>query len=164
MKTNLSLTRQHQEAFAILRTNLGRLNLPPELVDELIECHVAVVFEKGALAFCEGNADGMLACILSGFVNVYCSVGDGNRTLVRVAGPGEVIGYPDYVDEKGRHARLFEAQVASKCTLALFSRDHLEQMLIGQPKEVLISIVMTLNTFWSDNVRFFATLLNLPFL
>ena len=163
MKTNLSQTRQHQEAFSILRTNLSRLNLPQELVDELIECHVAVVFEKGALAFCEGNADGMLACILSGFVNVYCPVGDGNRTLVRVAGPGEVIGYPDYVDEKGRHARLFEAQVASRCTLALFSRDHLEQLLISQPKEVLISIVMSLNTFWSDNVRFFATLLNLPF-
>ena len=163
MKTNLSISRQHHEAFSILRTNLMRLNLPQELVDELIECHVAVVFEKGALAFCEGNADGMLACILSGFVNVYCPVGDGNRTLVRVAGPGEVIGYPDYVDEKGRRARLFEAQVASRCTLALFSRDHLEQMLVDQPKDVLISIVMTLNTFWSDNVRFFATLLSLPF-
>ena len=163
MKTNLSISRQHHEAFSILRTNLMRLNLPQELVDELIECHVAVVFEKGALAFCEGNADGMLACILSGFVNVYCPVGDGNRTLVRVAGPGEVIGYPDYIDEKGRRARLFEAQVASRCTLALFSRDHLEQMLVDQPKDVLISIVMTLNTFWSDNVRFFATLLSLPF-
>jgi CRP/FNR family cyclic AMP-dependent transcriptional regulator len=163
MKTNLSISRQNHEAFSILRTNLSRLNLPQELVDELIECHVAVVFEKGALAFCEGNADGMLACILSGFVNVYCPVGDGNRTLVRVAGPGEVIGYPDYIDEKGRRARLFEAQVASRCTLALFSRDHLEQMLIDQPKDVLISIVMTLNTFWSDNVRFFATLLSLPF-
>jgi len=163
MKTNLNLTRQHQEAFSILRTNLSSSNLPHELVDELIECHIAVVFEKGALAFCEGNADGMLACILSGFVNVYCPVGDGNRTLVRVAGPGEVIGYPDYVDEKGRRARLFEAQVASKCTLGLFSRDHLEQLLIGQPKEVLISFIMTLNTFWSNNVRFFATLLNLPF-
>jgi CRP/FNR family transcriptional regulator, cyclic AMP receptor protein len=163
MKTNLSLSRQHQEAFAILRTNLNHLNLPLELVDELIERHVAVVFEKGALAFCEGNADGMLACVLSGYVNVYCSVGDGNRTLVRVAGPGEVIGYSDYVDEKGRHARLFEAQVASKCTLALFSRDHVVQLLAGLPKDVLISIVLTLNTFWSDNLRFFATLLNLPF-
>ena len=163
MKTNLSLSRQHQEAFAILRTNLKRLNLPLELVDELIERHVAVVFEKGALAFSEGNADGMLACVLSGYVNVYCSVGDGNRTLVRVAGPGEVIGYSDYIDEKGRHARLFEAQVASKCTLALFSRDHVVQLLTGLPKDVLISIVATLNTFWSDDLRFFATLLNLPF-
>ena len=71
-----------------------------DLVEELIERHIAVSFEKGALAFCEGNTDGMLGCILSGYVNVYCPVVDGNRTLVRLAGPGEVIGFPDYVDEK----------------------------------------------------------------
>ena len=65
------------------------------------------------MAFCEGNSDGMIACILSGYVKVYCPVGDGNRTLVRLAGPGEIIGYSDYVDEKGRSARLFEVQAAS---------------------------------------------------
>src|SRR6267154_4798900 len=136
MKTNLS--RQHEEAFTILRSDLTHLNLPMELADELIEHHIAIVFEKGALAFCEGNADGMLACILSGYVNVYCPVGDGNRTLVRIAGPGEVIGYPEYIDEKGRHARMFEAQVVSKCTLALFSRDHVERLLKDLPPDVLI--------------------------
>src|SRR5882757_4403717 len=161
MKTNLS--RQHEEAFTILRSNLTHLNLPMELADELIEHHIAIVFEKGALAFGEGNADGMLACILSGYVNVYCPIGDGNRTLVRMAGPGELIGYADYVDEKGRRARLFEAQVASKCTLALFSRDHIARLLSGLPTNVLISIIASLNTFWSENVRLFATLLNLPF-
>ena len=161
MKTSLS--RQHEEAFAILRSGLGRLNLPVDLVDELIERHIAVAFEKGALAFCEGNTDGMLACILSGYVNVYCPVGDGNRTLVRMAGPGEIIGYPDYVDEKGRHARMFEAQVASKCTLALFSRDHIARLLAGLPPEAMITVIASLNTFWSENLRRFATLLNLPF-
>ena len=161
MKTNLN--RQREEVFTILRASLSRLNLPMDLVEELIERHIAVSFEKGALAFCEGNTDGMLGCILSGYVNVYCPVGDGNRTLVRMAGPGEVIGYPDYVDEKGRHARMFEAQVASKCTLALFSRDHVTRLLAGLPADALVSILAALNTFWSENLRFFTTLLNLPF-
>jgi CRP/FNR family transcriptional regulator, cyclic AMP receptor protein len=160
MKTNL--IRQHEEAFNVLRSNLSRLSLPLVLVDELIDRHIAVVFEKGAMAFCEGNVDGMLACILSGYVNVYCPVGDGNRTLVRMAGPGEVIGYPDYIDEKGRHARLFEAQVASKCTLALFSRDHVTRLLRELATDVLISVLVSLNTHWSENLRYFATLLNLP--
>ena len=161
MRTNSG--RQHEEGFAILRTSLSRLNLPLDLVDELIERHIAVVFEKGALAFCEGNTDGMIACILNGYVKVYCPVGDGNRTLVRLAGPGEIIGYSDYVDEKGRNARLFEVQVASKCTLALFSRDHVARLLADLPSESLISILAALNTFWSENLRFFTTLLNLPF-
>ena len=161
MKTNSS--RQHEEGFAILRTGLSRLNLPLDLVDELIERHIAVVFEKGAMAFCEGNTDGMIACILNGYVKVYCPVGDGNRTLVRLAGPGEIIGYSDYVDERGRNARLFEVQVATKCTLALFSRDHVFRLLADLPRENLVSILAALNTFWSENLRFFTTLLNLPF-
>jgi CRP/FNR family cyclic AMP-dependent transcriptional regulator len=161
MRTNLS--RQHEEAFTILRTRLGGLNLPVDLVDELIDRHIAVSFEKGALAFCEGNTDGMFACVLSGYVNVYCPVGDGNRTLVRIAGPGEIIGYSDYIDEKGRHARMFEAQVATKCTLALFSRDHITRLLAGLPPDALVSIVASLNTFWSENLRRFAILLNLSF-
>jgi CRP-like cAMP-binding protein len=160
MKTNSS--RQHEEALSMLRMSLGRF-LHQEMVEELIERHIAVNFEKGAMAFCEGNADGMLACVLSGYVNVYCAVGDGNRTLVRLAGPGEVIGYADYLDEKGRHARMFEAQIASKCTLALFSRDHIVRLLSTLPPDALISVISSLNTFWSENLRYFATLLNLPF-
>ncbi len=140
MKKNL--IRQHEAAFAILRTSLSHLNLPKDLVDELIERHIAVAFEKGELALGEGNTDGMLACILSGYVNVYYSLGDWNRTVVRMAGPGEVIGYPDYIDEKGRQARLFEAEVASKCTLALFSRQHVASLLAGLPADALISILL----------------------
>ena len=154
---------QHHDALTVLRTSLGRLNLPVDLIEELIERHIAVSFEKGALAFCEGNIDGMLACILSGYVYVYCPVGDGNRTLVQIAGPGEIIGYPDYLDEKGRHARLFEAQVLSKCTLALFGRDHIAHLLASLSPDGLTSIVASLNTFWSENLRRFAVLLNLPF-
>jgi CRP/FNR family cyclic AMP-dependent transcriptional regulator len=161
MKTNPR--RQHEDAFALLRVSLGHFSLPAELVEELIERHIAVAFEKGAMAFCEGNTDGMLACILSGYVSVYCPVGDGNRTLVRLAGPGEIIGYADYVDEKGRNARMFEAQIASKCMLALFSRDHIVRLLATLPPDALISVIASLNTFWSENLRFFTTLLNLPF-
>ena len=161
MKTNLC--HQHEEAFTMLRANLSGLNLSQDFVDKLIEHHIAVAYEKGALALCEGKTDGMLACVLSGYAKVYCPVGDGNRTLVRLAGPGEVIGYPDYVDEKGRNARLFEIQVATKCTLALFSRDHVIRLLADLPSENLISIFAALNTFWSMNFRFFTTLLNLPF-
>jgi len=161
MKLNPS--PQREDAFAILRASLGRFKLPAELVDELIERHIPVAFDRGTMAFCEGNTDGMLACILSGYVNVYCPVGDGNRTLVRLASPGEIIGYADYIDEKGRYARSFEAQVASKCVLALFSRDHIVRLLATLPPDTLLSIIASLNTFWSENLRFFATLLNLPF-
>src|SRR5215467_4560406 len=155
---------RYEQAFRTLRNNLSELNLPSETVDELIEGQMAVSFEKGAMLFCEGNTDGMMACILTGYVSIYCPVGDGNRTLVRLAGPGEIIGYPDYLDHNGRHARMFEAQVATKCTVSLFSRDQILRMLSKLPADKLVSMLTALNTFWSENLRFFASLLNLPLL
>ncbi len=161
MKT--SSPNQHEEAFAVLRKNIDRWQLPTELVDELVERQMSIPFEKGALVFCEGNADGLLAFILSGYVKVYCPVGEGSRTLVRLAGPGDVIGYPDFIDEKGRRARLFEAQASSKCTVALFSREHILRLLRNMPPQGLIHIIEALNTFWSQNLQLFVTLLTLPF-
>src|ERR1700684_1829766 len=63
MKNNL--IRQHEAEFTIFRTSLSHLNLPIDLVDDLIGRHIAVAFEKGELALGDGNTDGMLACILS---------------------------------------------------------------------------------------------------
>ena len=120
MRTNSS-HHQHEEGFTILRTSLSRLILPLDLVDELIERHIAVVYEKGAMAFCEGNTDGIIACILSGYVKVYCPVGDGNRTLVRLAGPGEIIGYYDYLDVVACAAGLEQVLSRAGATVAFGS-------------------------------------------
>jgi CRP/FNR family transcriptional regulator, cyclic AMP receptor protein len=157
------LINQHDEAFNLLRGNLACWQVPPELVDELIERQIAITYERGAMVFCEGNADGLIACVLSGYVKVYCPIGEGSRTLVRLAGPGNLIGYTDYIDEKGRRARLFEAQAASKCTVALFSRDHISRLLSAMPPAALIHIIQSLNTFWSQNLQLFVTLLTLSF-
>jgi CRP/FNR family transcriptional regulator, cyclic AMP receptor protein len=153
----------HDDAFALLKTSFLKWQLPVELIDEIAERHIPISFEKGALVFCEGNADGLIACILTGYVKVYCAVGDGNRTLLRIAGPGDIVGYPDFIDDKGRHARLFEAQAASKCVVALFSREHLASFLGNLPAAELVRIIQTLNTVWSQNLQLFVTLLTLSF-
>ena len=155
--------RNNDDAFTQLRRNLSDWNIPSEFIDEIIEQEMAVAFEKGTLVFGEGSTDGMLGCILSGYVKIYCSVGDGGRTLVRLASPGEIIGYADYIDSKLRRAKLFEAQSSSKCTLALISRDHLARLLQALSPDALIELLQSLNTFWSQNLRWFATLLGLPF-
>jgi CRP-like cAMP-binding protein len=47
--------------------------------------------------------------------------------------------------------------------MALFSRDHITRLLAGLPPDALVSIIGMLNTFWSENLRRFTILLNLPF-
>jgi CRP-like cAMP-binding protein len=156
------INQQEEAAFALLRENFAQWQVPRELLDDLVERQTGISFEKGAMVFCEGTVDGLFACVISGYVKVYCPVGEGSRTLVRLSGPGDVIGYPAYIDEKGRQARLFEAQALTKCTLALFSRERILKLFENLPNESLVHILEMMNTFWSQNLYLFVTLLTLP--
>lgn len=156
------LNQQEEAAFTLLRENFAQWQIPHELLDDLVERQTAISFEKGAMVFCEGTVDGLFACVISGYVKVYCPVGEGSRTLVRLSGPGDVIGYPAYIDEKGRQARLFEAQASTKCSLALFSRERILKLVENLPTASLVHILEMMNTFWSQNLHLFVTLLTLP--
>jgi len=159
----LNSHHNYTDAFSNLRSNLTRWGIPPEFTEEIVEHNLPVAFDKNALVMAEGSANDLFGCVLSGFVKVYCAVADGNRTLVRLAGPGEIIGYSEYLDSRNRHAQLFEAQSASKCAVALINREQVARMLRSLRPEMLVDLLQALNTFWSQNLRWFATLLNLPF-
>lgn len=150
-------------AFSKLTESLLAWQVPREVIDEVIDRQPGISFERGALVLCEGTADGLIACVISGFVKVYCPVGDGGRTLVRLAVPGEVVGYQNYLDAKARCARLFEAQASSKCQVVLFSRDRIMRSLEGLPPKSLVQMIERINTYWSQKLQWFASLLSLPF-
>jgi CRP/FNR family cyclic AMP-dependent transcriptional regulator len=153
----------HEDAFGRLRKNLSAWSIPSELIETLHDRYIAVPFEKGAIVFREGSTDDLIACVLSGYVKVNCPVGDGSRTLTRLAGPGELIGYSDSINASGRRARLFESQAFSKCSVALISRDHVARQLRQLDSESLMQIIESLNSLWSLSMRWFATLIGLPF-
>jgi CRP/FNR family cyclic AMP-dependent transcriptional regulator len=163
MKLNSNANHIQPDSFSHLRNNLAAWGISTELTDEIVERNLAVNFEKGVLVLSEGSANDLFGCVLSGFIKIYCTVADGNRTLVRLAGPGELIGYADYIDARSRRAQLFEAQSASKCAVAFINRDQVVRLLCGLGPDMLVEILQQLNTFWSQNLRWFATLLNLPF-
>src|SRR5262249_30074152 len=159
-----SLMDGNDQVFSKLRSSLASAQLPCELIDEVVELQPVITFERGAMVFCEGTSDGLLACVISGFVKVYCPVGDGIRTLVRLAVPGDVIGYQNYLDGRDRSARrLFEAQAPSKGNVALFSRDRIIRSLEKLPAKNLVHLIEMMNTYWSQELRWFAALLSLPF-
>jgi CRP-like cAMP-binding protein len=153
----------NNSALLRFRENLSAWCIPQQLTDEIIERHIAVSYAKGAMVFSEGSTADLFACVLSGYVKVYCPAGDGCRTLMRLAGPGELIGYADYLDSRGQKERLFEAQALSKCNVALVTRDHVGRLLRNLDTETLVEMMESLNTFWSLNIRWFATLIGLPF-
>jgi CRP-like cAMP-binding protein len=77
----------------------------------------SIIFERGS------TADSFFY-VIAGFVKIYCRGSEGTRILMNLAGPGDLIGYADFVDcQQARRARVFEARALTETSLALISRD-----------------------------------------
>jgi CRP/FNR family transcriptional regulator, cyclic AMP receptor protein len=157
------MARPRSSALSILRESVTAWGIPEELIDEITERQMVVSYAKAALVFGEGSTADLFAFVVSGYVKIYCPVGDGNRTLMRLAGPGEIVGYADYLDAKRQRARLFEAQALTKCDVGLVTRDHVARLLRNLSPDALVHVIESLNTFWSQYARWFATLVGAPF-
>jgi CRP/FNR family cyclic AMP-dependent transcriptional regulator len=157
------MARPRSSALSILRESVTAWGIPEELIDEITERQMVVSYAKAALVFGEGSTADLFAFVVSGYVKIHCPVGDGNRTLMRLAGPGEIVGYADYLDAKRQRARLFEAQALTKCDVGLVTRDHVARLLRNLSPDALVHVIESLNTFWSQYARWFATLVGAPF-
>jgi CRP-like cAMP-binding protein len=87
--------------------------------------------------------------ITSGVVKIYCLVPHGSRVLVKLAGPGDVLGYPALVVPKGGALQPFEAQALTKCTVAMFSRDTIIRMIEKLDQPALLRLTDHFNQCWS---------------
>ena len=124
--------------------------LPKELADELIGHHTSVTYAKDAMIFLQGSPAHFIFWIVSGLVNLYRPISDGERTLVRFCGPGDVLGYADFIDADNRHRQAFEAQASTKCTIALFTRAHAFTMLGRLDQPTLLRLMAKVNTAWTS--------------
>jgi CRP/FNR family transcriptional regulator, cyclic AMP receptor protein len=137
--------------------------LPRHLVDELMSHHTTVTYAKGSVLFGQGSPADLMFWVLAGMVKLYCPMSEDNRILVRLCGPGDMLGYVNYLDPDGRRLQSFEAQALSKCTVALLTREHVARMLEKLDQATLIRLLEQLNTAWSSVACRFATFLGLSF-
>jgi CRP/FNR family transcriptional regulator, cyclic AMP receptor protein len=152
-----------EKAFARLRANLSRWKVPDNIVEELIDQRTIVNFPKGAIVFLEGSPGDVFGCVLAGYVKVYCNEGNGTRVLVRLCGPGDMIGYSDYVDCKGRRSKIFETQALAKCSIALFTRENVARLLQSLEPREHFELYQSFNTFWSLQAHWWTSFLGLSF-
>jgi CRP/FNR family transcriptional regulator, cyclic AMP receptor protein len=151
------------DAKARLKHQICALGLPPEVADDLIGHHTPVNYNKGAIVALQGSPADVLFHVITGLVKVYCPRPDGTRILVKLAGPGDVVGYADYLDSRGDRAQIFEVETLTKSSLALFTREHILKILSALELSVLIQVIERLNTAWSSMAQWFASFLGMSF-
>ncbi len=152
-----------EEGYARLRGNFSRWRVPSAIIEELVDHRSAVSYPRGASVFLEGSPGDLFGCVLAGYLKVYCNTANGARVLTRLSGPGDIIGYADAEDCKGRRSKIFETQALTKCSIALFTRERAVRLLRSLDPDQAIELYQTLNSFWSSTLHWWTTFLGLPF-
>lgn len=86
----------------------------------LLECSqhkTSTHFSRGEIIFHEGNQASGIYCILSGRVKLYKTGVDGRQQIVRLAGPGDLLGYRAIFAEEPYHATAEAVEEASICCI-----------------------------------------------
>jgi CRP-like cAMP-binding protein len=146
-----------------LEHQLTAWGLPKGLVDDLAKHLTPVTYEKDAIIFLRGSPADFLFCLLSGFVKLYLPHSNGNRTLVALARPGDLLGFVDSLDSENGRGQVFEAHALTKCSVGLVSRDHLTKLLRTLDSDTIIRLLEHINTTWSAMFEWYATFIGLPF-
>jgi CRP-like cAMP-binding protein len=152
-------------------TSYQRLQIPERLkffladmnIEELLEQHTRVSYPKGAPIFLQGAPADVVFYVIGGLVKVYCPKGDGNRVLLQLAGPGDILGHIDLVEAGRRRTQIFEAQAFTRCTLALFTREHLRKSAEMLERDSLMRGIELVNTAWAAVAQWYAVFLGLSF-
>jgi len=159
----MNSTEIASEARVRLEAQLLDFQIPPKFIEDIIDHHTLVNYNKGAVLFLQGSPADLLFWVVTGLVKVYCPRPNGNRILVKLAGPGDIVGHVDYLDPRGRHAQVFEVEALTKCSVALFTREHVLKLLRSLDHASLLELVERLNTAWSSMANWFGAFLGMSF-
>ncbi len=159
----MNLPETGSEARNRLEMQLGELGIPAKFVDEIMGHHTLVNYNKGSMIFLQGSPADLLFWVFTGLVKVYCPRSDGTRIMVKLAGPGDLIGHVDYLDSRGRRAQVFEVEALTRCSVALFTRDHVIKLLQSVDHGSLLQMIERLNTLWSSMAQWFGAFLGMSF-
>src|SRR5271156_286721 len=155
---NLQLSAQAQER---LLSRLLAMGLPRTAASALLERHMLVRYPKGAELFSMGSPADVVFAVLTGLVKVHSSRAGSDPVLVELAGPGDLVGYADFADSGGGRSQLFAATALSNCTIALFTRHQIAEVLKSLEVDSLLRITEAINSMWSSVVYRYATFLGM---
>lgn len=147
----------------VFESGLSSWGVPPRIADDLILHHTRVNYEAGRMIFSQGSPADIVLWVVKGVVREMCPNPNGTQTLVRLATAGDILGLADKLNDKGQWVRRFEAWTASKCILAIVTRDNLRNLLKSMGPDELLALTERMNSAAAEWVQYYATFLGLSY-
>lgn len=92
-------------------------SLEDPALGELSEHKTTNTYKKGQVILYEGNQAFGLYCVFTGKVKLYKTGVDGRQQIVRIAGPGDLLGYRSLFADEPYHATAEALEDASICCI-----------------------------------------------
>jgi CRP-like cAMP-binding protein len=124
-----------------------------ELFEHYFTNNVRVTYRKGQVIFTQGSPADVVYWLRKGMVDIYRSIPDGRRTLVRLCGAGEIIGFADVINSASEWVQLFEAFARTSSEVVLITREYLTRLLRDQPSSKLTQLIGYLNRAWAKEAE-----------
>jgi CRP/FNR family transcriptional regulator, cyclic AMP receptor protein len=150
------------DGLKIFEKRLVGFNVAPEIARQLVSRHTNFHYAKGKVIFLSGAPADMVYCVQKGMVGLYASEEEGSRILVRIAGPGDLLGYTNFLGEGGSK-QVWDAHARSYCELALISREHIARTLQTVNRELLMGLSEIVNAQWSQQMSRWVRFLGLNY-
>jgi CRP/FNR family cyclic AMP-dependent transcriptional regulator len=121
-----------------------------QIIDRLFTRHTTQFYQKGSLIFAEGSPADVAYWIKRGIVELYRTDKPDRRLIVRLAGPGEIIGL-DETDEDGETLQSFGARARLTSEVVMITREHITRVLNSLDSSSLTKLILEMNKAWSEH-------------
>jgi CRP-like cAMP-binding protein len=138
------------EGFHRLKDRLISRGLPESVFDELFAQPTIVNYARGSFIFLQGGPTDLLFWVSSGLVDILSPGADGEQFHVSVLGPGDLFGFVESTDQKGRPAQAFQARARTNVQIGLLIRERINKVLTRQNPLLLVHITEQVIVAWSE--------------
>jgi CRP-like cAMP-binding protein len=158
-----AIAKDRREGDERLRSQLADWKFPARVAEELTEHNTKVDHLKGSVIFSRGSPADVLYWIRSGLVDLYFPLDDGNRVLARLCGPGDILGYTDFVDDTGHRVQAFDAVARTKSQVAFLTYEHVREVLSQLDPQVVVQLLERCKTIWSIELQHWVQFVGMHF-
>jgi CRP-like cAMP-binding protein len=138
------------EGYQKLKNRLISRGIPESLLGDLLGQPTIVSYRRGSFIFLQGAPTDLLFWASSGLVDILSPGADGEQVQVSVLGPGDLFGFVESTDHKGRPVQAFQARARTNVQIGLLIREHVCKVLRRQEPALLLHITEQMIAAWSE--------------
>jgi len=105
-------------------------DIPEDLLEDLTKTRVVNVYKKGQTIFYEGNQPFGIYCLNGGKVKLFKHAPEGKSFIVRIAKPGDLLGYRSFFTNESYSAT---AEVLEDATICFLDKEKFFDLLRKYP-------------------------------